>query len=101
MAVGNKELLDKCQMGNTIVPLWHKCQEEQDAERVQFYCPSSTYPAIVLLVPYLIAIFDTSSERTNINKSFKVCDIQNYKNDFIKYVLPSYYFALLLDNLCF
>ena len=36
------------------------------AEGVQFYCPSSTYPAIVLLVLYFIdynyrAIFDTSA----------------------------------------
>ena len=36
------------------------------AEEVQFYCPSSTYPAIILLVLILLldyrAIFDTSVE---------------------------------------
>ena len=46
----NKELLDKCERGNKIAPLWRKCWSKQstDAEGVQIYCPSSTYPAIVL-----------------------------------------------------
>ena len=52
--VGNKELLYKCERGNKIAPLQHKCQEKC-AKGVQFYCPSSTYPAIVLLTLYFIA----------------------------------------------
>ena len=41
---------------NKIAPLLHKRQEKQDmcAEGVKFYCPSSTYPAIVLIVLYFI-----------------------------------------------
>ena len=48
----NKELLDKCEGGNEIAPLWHMCQPKWDthAKRVQFYCPSSNYPAIVVLL---------------------------------------------------
>ena len=43
--------------GNKIAPLQHKCQVKQGmrAKGVQFYYPSSTYPAIILLVLYFIA----------------------------------------------
>ena len=53
----NKELLQKCERGNKIATLQHKCWAKQgmSAEWVQFYCLSSTYPAIVLLVIYFIA----------------------------------------------
>ena len=53
------ELLGKCSRGNKIAPLWHEGRAERgpSAEGVQFYCPSSTYPAIVLLGLYSIAIF--------------------------------------------
>ena len=64
-------MLDKCKRGNEIAPLWHKCQAKWGmcAKGVQFYCPSSTYLAIVLLVLYFIAfnyraIFDTNAERS-------------------------------------
>ena len=52
----NKELLDECERGNKIAPLWHMCQAKQGmhAVEVQFYCPSSNYPAIVLVVLYFI-----------------------------------------------
>ena len=55
----NMELLGKCSRGNKIAPLWHEGRAERgpSAKGVQFYCPSSTYPAIVLLVLYSIAIF--------------------------------------------
>ena len=45
----NKELLDKCERGNKIAPLQHKCQVKQGmhAKGVEFYCSSSTYAAIV------------------------------------------------------
>ena len=39
-----------------------KGKRGMEAEGVQFYCLSSTYSAIVLLVLYFIAIFDTSAE---------------------------------------
>ena len=50
----NKELLDKSESGNKIVPLQHKRRAKRGmhAEGMQFYCPSSTYPAIVFLVLY-------------------------------------------------
>jgi hypothetical protein len=53
------QLLGKCLRGNKIAPLRHEGRAERgpSAEGVQFYCPSSTYPAIVLLVLYSIAIF--------------------------------------------
>ena len=55
----NKELLHKCERGNKIAPLWHKCWVKRGmckcTEGVKFYCPTSTYPAIVLLVLYFIA----------------------------------------------
>ena len=53
----NKELLDKWERGNEIPPSWHKCwaKRRTSTEGVQFYSPSSTYPAIVLLVLYFIA----------------------------------------------
>ena len=53
----NKELLDKCDWGNKIPPLWYKCRVKRRicADGVQFYCASHTYPAIVLLVLYFIA----------------------------------------------
>ena len=78
----NKELLDKCERGNKIAPLWHKCRGKWgiNAKAVQFYCPSSIYPAIVLLVLYLLlnyrAIFDTSVERGEAHM-LKGC-IKNY-----------------------
>ena len=52
-----KELLDKCERGNKIAPLWHMCQAKQGmhAVEVQFYCPSSNYPAIISLILYFIA----------------------------------------------
>ena len=52
----NKELLDECERGNKIAPLWHMCQAKwgTSAKGVQFYCPSNTYPVIVLLVLYFI-----------------------------------------------
>ena len=59
MYLYNMELLGKCSRGNKIAPLWHEGRAERgpSAKGVQFYCPSSTYPAIVLLVLYSIAIF--------------------------------------------
>ena len=44
----NKELQDKCERGNKIAPLQHKCQVKRGkhAEGMQFYCPLSTYPAV-------------------------------------------------------
>ena len=58
-STSNMELLGKCSRGNKIAPLWHEGRAERgpSAEGVQFYCPSSTYPAIVLLGLYSIAIF--------------------------------------------
>ena len=54
--LSNNELSHKCERGNKITPLWHKCRAKwgKRAKRVQFYCPWSTYPAIVLLVLYFI-----------------------------------------------
>ena len=52
-----KELLGMCLRGKKIAPLWHKGRAEQGthAKGVQFFCPSSTYPAIILLVLHFIA----------------------------------------------
>ena len=55
----NKELLNKCERGNKLEPLLHKCQAKQGTRRregVQLYCPSSTCPAILLLVSVLYFI---------------------------------------------
>ena len=52
------ELLDKCNRGNEIAPIWHhQVEQGTHAEGVQFYClASSTYPAIeLLLLIYFIA----------------------------------------------
>ena len=44
--VENKELLDKCQRGNEIALLQHKCRAKRGmcAEGMQLYFPSSTFP---------------------------------------------------------
>ena len=65
----NKELLNSCKRGNKIAPFQHNCRVKWylSAKEVQFYSPSSTYAANVLLVLYFIAfiyraIFDMLSK---------------------------------------
>ena len=52
MQLQYKELLHKCERGNKIAPLRHKCQAMRGtpAEVVQLYSPSKTYPAFVFLL---------------------------------------------------
>ena len=53
-------MLDKCERRNKIAPLRHKCQTKRGmcVKGVQFYCPSSTYPAIILLVLFFQIFLD-------------------------------------------
>ena len=50
-------MLDKCERGNKIASLWHEYQAKggTHAEGEQFYSPSRTLLAIVLLILYIIA----------------------------------------------
>ena len=54
--IGNIINKGKFEVGKKFAPLWHKGRAEQGthAKGVQFFCPSSTYPAIILLAFYFI-----------------------------------------------
>ena len=51
----NKELLDKCERGNKIALLWHKCWAKSGkiAKRALFYCPLT----LILATPLNCTIF--------------------------------------------
>ena len=66
----NKELLDKCERGNKIAPLWHKCQAKRGtrAKGCHFIAPLALiqqlyYQYFILLLNH-IAILGTIAEKS-------------------------------------
>ena len=71
-------MLDKCERGIKISPLWHSCLAllSTCAKGVQFYCPSRTYAAI----PYSTifrALCDSTSQHYSID-SRRTLEIKYY-----------------------
>ena len=77
-----------------LLPISTCAKRSMCAEEVQFYCPSSTYPAILLLVLYFItfnysAIFEAStdlSEAHVLKRCIKNCSIVKLYN---KVLIPN------------
>ena len=102
-------MLDKCESDNKTAHLWHKCWVKQGMssnKKMQFYCSSGTYPAIVLLALSFIAklwsnfIAFLQHKCSNFIALFQHAD-QRGAMEIAPYLFVLYYKVLkLIKNVC-